>query len=239
MSSCVMAVSYTHLDVYKRQCLPMLVRAAALWTPLGQRTVLRNFQSVIAGMAKRAGTTSQLALKMCIRDRWSGNQSRLRLLPLQRSVAVGPVNDPLEHEAERVAEQVMRTSASQMATPPTTLPGAAARKAPGIVDRALSSPGQLLDGATRGYFEPRFGLNFDAVRVHTDDAAKHSAAAIGARAYTHGSHILFAAGERPGADRLTAHELTHVAQNASGCLLYTSHSYRNSGGAALAFRHAH
>jgi hypothetical protein len=147
---------------------------------------------------------------------WSGNQSRLRLLPLQRSVAVGPVNDPLEHEAERVAEQVMRTSASQMATPPTTLPGAAARKAPGIVDRALSSPGQLLDGATRGYFEPRFGLNFDAVRVHTDDAAKHSAAAIGARAYTHGSHILFAAGERPGADRLTAHELTHVAQNASG-----------------------
>ncbi len=51
--------------------------------------------------------------------------------------------------------------------------------------------------------------------MHSDDAAKRSAASIGARAYTHGADIFYAAGERPGADRLTAHELAHIAQNAS------------------------
>jgi hypothetical protein len=42
---------------------------------------------------------------------WSGNQSRLRLLPLQRKLAIGSVNDPLEAEADRVAEHVTRPAA--------------------------------------------------------------------------------------------------------------------------------
>jgi hypothetical protein len=81
------------------------------------------------------------------------------------------------------------------------------------VQQMLGSPGRVLDSSLRGYFEPRFGTDFSGVRVHMDDPAKHSAALIGARAYTHGNHIFYGTGERPGADRLTAHELAHVLQH--------------------------
>lgn len=165
-------------------------------------------------------------------------RSRKKRFGLRAKFKVNEPGDIYEQEADRVADQVMQRPASQLAmstarlpttdrdtrfpekqAPQTTsavFPEAAARKAPGIVDQALRSPGQPLDASARSHFEPRFGLDFSTVRVHTDDAAMHSTAAIGARAYTYGSHILFAAGERPGADRLTAHELTHVAQNVSG-----------------------
>jgi hypothetical protein len=73
-----------------------------------------------------------------------------------------------------------------------------------------------LDGETRGYFEPRLGADLSAVRLHTDSEAAHTARALGARAYTFGSDIGFAAGEwNPGShagQALLAHELLHVAQ---------------------------
>jgi hypothetical protein len=67
--------------------------------------------------------------------------------------------------------------------------------------------------------EPRFGYDFSRVRVHTDPSAVESAAAIGARAYTSGHDVVFAAGEfQPETERgrwLLAHELTHVGQQTS------------------------
>jgi hypothetical protein len=156
---------------------------------------------------------------------------------IQPKLAIGEVSDPLEHEADRVADQVMRMPAPDIAISSAPLqvsrkcaaceeaeklkkkpagPQAAANEAPAIVHQVLRSPGQPLDDATRTYFEPRFGLNFGAVRTHTNATAMRSAAAISARAYTYGSDIVFAKGERPGADRLTAHELAHVTQNVSG-----------------------
>jgi Domain of unknown function (DUF4157) len=157
---------------------------------------------------------------------------------LQPKFAVGQVNDPLEHDADRVADEVLHTPANPIvavtAAPQVTRkcaqceqerevqPKRAERaldplgEAPALVRQVLNSPGLPLDGATRAYFEPRFRHDFSAVRVHTDDAATRSATSIGARAYTYGSDIFFAAGERPRANRLTAHELTHVVQNVSG-----------------------
>lgn len=62
----------------------------------------------------------------------------------------------------------------------------------------------------------RGNADFGAVRVHTDSRAAESARAVGARAYTVGSHIVFGAGRyapRTGEGRsLLAHELTHVLQ---------------------------
>jgi hypothetical protein len=87
------------------------------------------------------------------------------------------VDDPLEHEADRVADQVMRMPAPEVAATPAPLqinrkcaeceeddklqrkdarPTAPA-VAPPSVHAALRSPGQPLDAATRAYFEPRFG----------------------------------------------------------------------------------
>uniref|UniRef100_UPI0035263A94 eCIS core domain-containing protein n=1 Tax=Streptomyces sp. PU_AKi4 TaxID=2800809 RepID=UPI0035263A94 len=79
---------------------------------------------------------------------------------------------------------------------------------------ALRGPGRPLDPAIRTDMEARFETDFSDVRLHTDHAARESAAALGARAYTSGSHVVVGEG---GADRHTlAHELTHVIQQRSG-----------------------
>ncbi|SDH46362.1 protein of unknown function [Lentzea fradiae] len=62
--------------------------------------------------------------------------------------------------------------------------------------------------------EARLGADFSDVRLHTDTAARSSAAEVGARAYTSGEHVVIGSG---GGDRHTlAHELTHVIQQRSG-----------------------
>ncbi len=88
--------------------------------------------------------------------------------------------------------------------------------APPIVHDALRSQGRPLDDATRAYMEPRFGHDFSRVRVHSDDTAARSAAAVNATAYTVGQHIVLG-GSAPSPDSregrgLLAHELTHVLQ---------------------------
>ena len=88
--------------------------------------------------------------------------------------------------------------------------------APPIVHQTLSRPGRPLDSATRHFMEARFSRDFGAVRVHTGEAAAASAESVRARAYTHGSNIVFNQGQyRPNSQagrRLLAHELVHVVQ---------------------------
>jgi hypothetical protein len=142
---------------------------------------------------------------------------------LQRKLSIGAANDPFEHEADRVADQVMAApSPGRIATAPVRIQrlasqGAEASEAvPASVDQALGSGGRPLDGATRGDMEQRFGHDFSQVRVHDDGAAQRSARDVNARAYTVGNAIVFGAGEyapRSAAGRhLLAHELTHTIQ---------------------------
>ena len=165
----------------------------------------------------------------------TGNQFRLRRL--QAKLTIGAVDDPLEHEADAVAEQVMRMpdpTVVGLASPPRISrkcaaceeedklqtkrsdPDGAGETAPAAVDATLRSSGQPLDAGARDFFEPRFGADFSAVRIHTDAAAAQSAASVAALGYTVGSHIVFAADrfDRSTATRnsLLAHELTHVVQ---------------------------
>jgi Domain of unknown function (DUF4157) len=177
---------------------------------------------------------------------------------IQPKLMVGAVDDPLEQEADRVAEQVMRMPEPDTPASPA-LPGASPgvqRKcscdggcdqcqagqsddgdgrvqmkpaeadvsgrssepsiAPPIVHEVLRSPGEPLDPATRAFFEPRFGYDFGHVLVHVNDEAGQSAQAVQAKAYTVGSHIVFAPGqhapESVAGKRLMAHELVHVVQ---------------------------
>jgi hypothetical protein len=173
-----------------------------------------------------------------------GNQAALRML---RGIAEGQLKlqtsepgDAFEKEADRVADQVMHVPASSGSVVGTPLkisrkcqaceeeeklqekpagPRSTAREAPSIMDAVLRSAGQPLDEATRAYFEPRFGRDFSAVRVHTGGLAEQSARDVNARAYTSGHDIVFDAGEfAPGTHegrRLLAHELTHVVQQTS------------------------
>ena len=160
-----------------------------------------------------------------------GNQAMLRSLAGGSSKAaklsIGPVNDPVEREAERTADRVMRVRYRE--TAPGVAPkvhtggmdrGGQGAPAPEVVHQALQSPGRSLDPATRAFMEPRFGQNFSGVRVHYGGTAEESAVAVGARAFAVGDHIVFGSGEyspeTPGGRSLLAHELAHVAQPQSG-----------------------
>ncbi|MFH8605954.1 DUF4157 domain-containing protein [Streptomyces sp. NPDC018029] len=89
------------------------------------------------------------------------------------------------------------------------------------VHDVLRAGGRPLDTATRTDMEARLGADFSDVRIHDDSAAKASAAEVGARAYTSGSHVVIGDG---GADRHTlAHELTHVIQQRQGPVAGTDH----------------
>jgi hypothetical protein len=74
-----------------------------------------------------------------------GNQAMLRLLEqrrqhsevLQRKLVVGQVNDPLEHEADRIADQVMRMPDPQ--AEPTNAPIKVSRKCASCEEEAVAS----------------------------------------------------------------------------------------------------
>jgi hypothetical protein len=163
---------------------------------------------------------------------------------LQRKLVVGHVNDPLEHEADRVADTVLGMPVDGVkvsAAPPQISRKCAAcdededlqkksagtaessvGEAPDLVREVLRSPGHPLDAATRAYFEPRFGYDFSRVRVHSDARAAESATQIDSLAYTVGNSIVFrSCGYAPDSGsgkRLLAHELTHVVQQGLGAV---------------------
>ena len=164
---------------------------------------------------------------------------------LHRKLAVGEANDPLEHEADAVADRVLSSTGTA-----GSVSGAAnesglkrkcsaceeedamlrpmangkaqvsARTAPPIVREVLRSAGQPLSAASQKYFAPRFGRDLSQVRIHDDLSAGRSAQAVNALAYTVGQDIAFAPGQyspdTSSGRRLLAHELAHVMQNGTG-----------------------
>ena len=89
-----------------------------------------------------------------------------------------------------------------------------------VLDVVGSGGGQPLEASTRSFMESRMGHSFGDVRVHTDSRATESARAVNAQAYTVGTDVVVQSDRyRPGTpegDRLLAHELTHVVQQAAG-----------------------
>lgn len=78
------------------------------------------------------------------------------------------------------------------------------------------SSGRPLDSSVRGFMEPRFGLDFSAVRVHDCPESARLSRDLNAHAFTVGSDVYFNEGKyAPSTSEgrmLLAHELTHVAQ---------------------------
>ncbi len=74
------------------------------------------------------------------------------------------------------------------------------------------SRGRPLSPSTRKYMEPRFGVDFCQVRLHTDKQAQENASQLQARAFTYGNNIWLGQGEQESDKHLIAHELTHVTQ---------------------------
>jgi outer membrane protein OmpA-like peptidoglycan-associated protein len=161
---------------------------------------------------------------------------------LQCKLEIGAFNDPLETEADRTADQVMRMSApppaaanglaalrrkcaeceeeDQKLQKKSAGPAEAGAEAPESVRHALGSAGQPLESSARAFMEPRFGRDLSHVRVHTGSQVEESARDVHARAYTVGHDMVFAPGQyNPSSSEgrhLLAHELSHTIQQSGG-----------------------
>jgi hypothetical protein len=143
---------------------------------------------------------------------------------VQFSLRVSAPDDKYEREADRIAAQVLAVSNAAGSRAPLHIqrfaghPTTQRDTAPASVDRVLASPGRPLDPALQQDMGQRFGHDFSRVRVHAGGSAEQSARDVKAKAYTVGNNIVFGAGQfAPGThegQRLIAHELTHVVQQA-------------------------
>jgi len=165
----------------------------------------------------------------------------LQRLPLQRKLAVGAVDDPLEREADEVAGRVMRMPepafiqrkcahcaeedkaqrkpfASFIQRKETGDAVAGGEVTSGI--DATRGGGSSLPDTTRRFMESRMDADFSAVRVHTGDYAAKLSQELNAQAFTVGNDVYFNAGkfspESPDGKQLLAHELTHTLQQGFG-----------------------
>jgi hypothetical protein len=150
------------------------------------------------------------------------------------SLRLSEPSDPLEREADRMADRVMRmTSGTVMracscsdeevkrkADDPS---GASRQVASGPVARSEVTPlgaGRPLGSGVKSWADSAFEADMSAVRVHTGSAAADAAASINARAYTIGTDIVFGRDQfrpdSPGGRHLLAHELTHVKRAEEG-----------------------
>ncbi|HEV2817327.1 MAG TPA: DUF4157 domain-containing protein [Allosphingosinicella sp.] len=155
--------------------------------------------------------------------------SRHRESPRVRTaLEISSPGDAAEREAEATARRVVAMPAPVAPGPiPGRTPAQVARAAAaapsgaadGAVDAAIGQArggGQKLPPAVAGFMGRRFGADFGGVRIHTDARAAGLSDRLGARAFTYGSDIFFAAGQfrpetRDGRE-LIAHELTHTLQ---------------------------
>jgi hypothetical protein len=156
--------------------------------------------------------------RLRLAQRSVGNQAVLRSIGSGNTVEVGAPFSTLETDADAKATGAL-SAASADATPSdsgSTESGAHAALLP------RGERGTAIDPSTRAFFEPRFGDDFSDVRVHTSPAASRAARALGARAYTSGTHIVFDnEAYSPSTDdgrRLLAHELAHVVQQHDGAV---------------------
>jgi len=84
---------------------------------------------------------------------------------------------------------------------------------------SMQGGGQSLSRSERNFFEPRFGVDFSGVRVHSDNTAVQMNKEVNSQAFTVGNDIYFDSGRYSSGSgdgkQLLAHELTHVVQQGS------------------------
>jgi hypothetical protein len=154
---------------------------------------------------------------------------------VHKKIQIGAADDPLEHEADRVADHVMR-SINPKHPLPVVIPQKAARLTPAVPGRSsdtvgdsaapasvhtvIGRAGGVLTPSVRAVLEPAFGRTLGDVRIHNDTDAWGSAADVGARAYTVGSDVVFGSGQydpaTTGGMRLLAHEVAPASNMAVG-----------------------
>ena len=152
---------------------------------------------------------------------------------------VGANNDPLEHEADAMADRVMRMPESnfiqrkcahceqeeklQRKTVVSFIQKKEAANNNAVASNAVSSQiqsskgnGSRIPETTKSFMESRFGADFSNVNIHSGSYASQLSNQLNAQAFTVGNDIYFNEGkyqpESSDGKRLLAHELTHTVQ---------------------------
>lgn len=167
-------------------------------------------------------------------------------LPVQR-LAVGAVGDPMELEAERVADSVvlaLRRRQDEAGVPdvrrdvvdalrrqaghqhPIGAEGGELSEDTARQLAAASSGGSALPAVLRGELESALGADLSGVRLHAGSQSRELNRSMSAVAFTHGQDIHFRDGiPDAGTDsglHLLAHELTHTVQQGAPALSRSS-----------------
>lgn len=165
------------------------------------------------------------------------NAGNLRVNQLiQAKLTVGAAHDPLEHEADRVADQVVRGATDvaskksagaqqvhrntvdedELMTKRNPSTGSEqgmlnAFDAGADFEQQLSQTGggKPLDRKTRSEMEAGIGSDFSQVRIYTNAQASQLNRSISARAFTRGSDVFFAYGQYNPSSTAGKHLLAH------------------------------
>jgi hypothetical protein len=204
-------------------------------TRIIQRTPQTDAPTADASAAQRAAQNPR-ALSPAVMphlQQLMGNQAIQKMFASERNqrgtfvqtkLMVGAAGDAYEQEADAVAQQVTTPNAT-MNRQPSAASGTIGDglMVGGEFEQRLAQrqgQGQALTAEVQRELEPKFGAEFNAVRVHTDDEAADMTSSVQAQAFTHGNDIYMGAGQyQPdtGAGKqLLAHELTHTIQQTGG-----------------------
>ncbi|HEU4561281.1 MAG TPA: DUF4157 domain-containing protein [Longimicrobium sp.] len=159
-------------------------------------------------------------------------QCRRSRLAVQREASVpGPaVAPPVVHEVLASPGEPLDAGARASLAPRTRFSFSRVSVHPQRAGLSVNEPGDAHEREADRFAEQATGeaapaspgprMELEGVRVHTGPRAWAAADAVGARAFTVGSHIVFGRGEyAPGTRtgmRLLAHELAHVGQQGAG-----------------------
>ncbi len=211
------------LDYYDRRSAHQIERAVAIYTGGGSR----GAQALLDAVVDRVRTAVRI---WAATGKVTGLPSAVATEgePQQPSVAAAPPAAAVERKANDPSGPSVASGAEP--------------SSPDAV-RARLGDGRPLDAHLRGRMEHGFGRGFDSVRVHTDANAAGLATDLGARAFTVGGDIAFAAGEfqpgTPRGDLLLAHELAHTVQQGAARELVAAPGRDRSDDAVIARQLAH
>ncbi len=160
------------------------------------------------------------------------NQNRI----VQTKLKIGEPNDRFEREADTVADQVMKISASpapsvqrkcaaceeeelQMKPLSSSISPLIQKtaksttgEAPAAISKSLSGKqggGQTLDHETQTFMSKSIGVDFSDVKIHTDGKAIQMNRQLNAKAFTHGNDIYFNQGQYSPGSSQGKHLLAH------------------------------
>jgi len=125
----------------------------------------------------------------------------LAVQALLRDSAVGPKlsvsqpHDPDERSADAIADRALAGEAPAGQAAPIVAAGPAPAPGPAVAAALDGDAGAPLPSVEQAEFGTKLGADLSGVRIHDDEAAHAAAKEIGARAFTHGRDIFFAAGE--------------------------------------------